>query len=589
MLSRKWTARLLIAFLCCCLLPVTQASAATSDISTSSVYMLMYPNQKTVWIGEEAVEADPPPTIIDGSMYLPAAFVGKAMGFDVTWNGENRTITMTPPGHRIILSPDADMIYADNASFPFSPVAAIIDGSTMVKLTWIRDYLDATVTYNAELNRVEILYIRNADPLLIERTGNSRPVAKFTTGKPVYKIGEPVHYIDLSYDPDSEGLPKYIWTGKEEAFFSAGEYPVTLQVVDGHGNKSDIYRTTVTVSDEVHLSRTEYPIYMKPTGTFIKLNGWDDYYNQYEYIPELSKQTTNLMDRLLLVSDSPEEVKEQGYLYQDKVDGKARLYADHVNGTIKNLTFAILARNTTDHDVKIRTTNKGEVYPSIYANLIGNEATVDFLLGRKYDEVLTVPAGQTVVYSKMPTLYPGQGINVLYDIETDGEVEITFAASESPVFDSFKSLKMLYTDDHLRGTFPISGVKWNVDMPKLEGPARLPLGNGKSDPFVMGTDATRNKPVQNFGNWGVSYHIHIDNPPKMTLMVMAKGGIFKGPFKVNGEMVLVPQSGVITAFDGLQIIGRTTGKEASLDIEYSPPAGSFLPVDLVFYPLRDLP
>ncbi|MNP58804.1 hypothetical protein D3C76_1537530 [compost metagenome] len=52
--------------------------------------------------------------------------------------------------------------------------------------------------------------------------------------------------------------------------------------------------------------------------------------------------------------------------------------------------------------------------------------------------------------------------------------------------------------------------------------------------------------------------------------------------------MLVPQSGVLSAFDGVILLGRTTGKEETLDIEFSPPGASNLPVDIVMYPLRDL-
>jgi hypothetical protein len=73
----------------------------------------------------------------------------------------------------------------------------------------------------------------------------------------------------------------------------------------------------------------------------------------------------------------------------------------------------------------------------------------------------------------------------------------------------------------------------------------------------------------------------------MAVMILANGGVFKGPFKINGEIRLVPESGVLTAFDGMQILAKTTGKEDSLDIEFTPPAGSAFPIDLIFYPLDD--
>ena len=94
--------------------------------------------------------------------------------------------------------------------------------------------------------------------------------------------------------------------------------------------------------------------------------------------------------------------------------------------------------------------------------------------------------------------------------------------------------------------------------------------------------------VVNGGNYGVVYKIHADKPRKMAVMIMARGGVFKGPFKINGEIIPVPYSGVITAFDGLEVLARTTGTEDALDIEFTPPAGSAFPIDLIFYPLEDL-
>jgi hypothetical protein len=42
---------------------------------------------------------------------------------------------------------------------------------------------------------------------------------------------------------------------------------------------------------------------------------------------------------------------------------------------------------------------------------------------------------------------------------------------------------------------------------------------------------------------------------------------------------------VLSALDGPYMIAKTTGTEEVLDIEFTPPAGSSFPVDLIFYPL----
>jgi hypothetical protein len=73
----------------------------------------------------------------------------------------------------------------------------------------------------------------------------------------------------------------------------------------------------------------------------------------------------------------------------------------------------------------------------------------------------------------------------------------------------------------------------------------------------------------------------------MTVMVRARGGSFKGHFKINDGIVLVPASGSLRPADGLFVLARTSGEEEQLHIEFSPPAGSSLPIDLIFMPHKN--
>lgn len=557
-------------------------------ISAGSHYVLLYIDQKQAMVGNEEVKLDVAPTVIGEKTYVPARFLGETLGFGVQWNEADRTIILSPGSHRIVMSEEAQTVEQDGVMMPFDSVAKIVDSTLLVKLTWLADLTGTSYTYNAELNRVEMLVFKSPEGIYITDQQNSKPVAKFTTAKKVYRPGEPVKYIDLSYDPDAEGIVDFRWTGNKEAFFRAGDYPVTLQVTDTHGNKSSLYTYTVKVAGEPYLTQFEYPYYTKPVGSFIK-NGWNGYYEHFDQIQETTKTAVYDKERTLLVSDCPEEIKEPGILYEDTVNGKARLYAHHINMSGQSVTFMVYATNTTPDPITITTTNKGEVWPSIYANLIGSEATVDFLTKKDMKDEIVVPPGKSYVYAQMPTFLPGQGANVIYDVETTGPIKFTFAAQLTNAKVPLEKLKPILSKEFIRGTFPSANISWNLDMDRtLEEAVKLPIGNGKSDPFLTGTDALIKAPSENFGNWGVVYDIHVKNPAKMAVMVMAKGGYFKGPIKVNGEIVLVPQSGVLTAFDGVILLGRTTGKEESLDIEFSPPGGSNLPVDIIFMPLRDL-
>jgi PKD repeat protein len=563
------------------------SSTASAAQSTSTTYMLLYVDKAEAFINGKQIMLESPATIIKDKMFVPAKALADAMGLKVEWNAVTRQIEMTTPGFNIVLDSDRKAVWINGVLNPFDSVAAISkEGKLLIKLTWLADYMGARYTYNDELRRVEIIHTKTPTGIYIPNTGNSNPVAKFNFAKQTYKLGEPVKYVDLSYDPDSEGLVKYEWQGNESVFFAPGTYPITLTVWDAHGNKSETYLRNLTIEDKVYLSEIEYPIYMKPVGSFIKTD-WSTLWGNFWNLPQLPKQVTNDSSRKLLVSDSPEEFTEKGILYQDKVNGKGRLYADHINGTKEKVTLAILAKNTTNKPVTIKTTNKGEVWPSVYANLIGNEASVDFLMNDPRSDSMEIPANQTFIYSQMPEFYPGQGVNLFYDVETNGEIEFSFVATSQVSQTTLSQLPLLPFTGHVRGTFPVSEVKWNIDASSFTKPNRLIIGDGTTDPFQPGYDPMRKQNVLNEGNYGVVYKIHSDKPRKMAIMLLAYGGIFKGPIKINGEISLIPQSGVITAFDGMQILARTTGEEAALDIEFTPPAGSAFPIDLIFFPLDD--
>ncbi len=562
-------------------------SPVASAVSSTTMYIMLYLDKKDAFVNQDKYTLDAPPTIIKGSTYVPAKFLGDIFGFKVDWNPVSRTVIMETPLAYIELNMNDKTAFVNGGVYPFDSVAAIRNERLLVKLTWLADYLGAKYIYNNELRRVEIIYVKRPDGLVDNETQNSKPVAKFAFGKSSYRIGEPVKYIDLSYDPDADGIVKTEWTGKMEAFFHSGSFPVTLRVKDGRGNWSDEFTRWITIKDEIYVPEKEYPLYFAPPGTIVKTDR-GTLSEQFLNLPQLPKKVTEDASRPLLVSDSPETFKAKGILYRDSVNGKARLYAHHVNGMDETVQFVILATNHSDKDVTVTTTNKGEVYPSLYANIMGHHATVDFLLHDQHNEKLVIPAGRTLVYVQMPDFLPGQGVNVFYDVETNGEIEFSFVAMSpeaTPI--SLGDYGPLDFNGHVRGTFPVSEVTWELDAKSITGPSRVTIGDNKTDVFVKGYDSLRQMETVNYGNYGVIYNIHMERPGKMAVLLLPRGGVFKGPFKINGDFMMAPSSGVLTAFDGVQILARTTGKEPALDIEFSPPAASAFPVDLIFYPLQD--
>ncbi|QAY65861.1 stalk domain-containing protein [Paenibacillus protaetiae] len=584
-IMRKW---LLIAMAALFASFGTMANAAEQPaaIASSSSYVVFYLDKQEAFVNGEQVKLEAAATIKDGKTFVPAKFLGDTFGMQVQWDGETRQIHMETPKYSILLDLTTQLAYVNGAMIPLDQVAVIVNGHLLIKLTWLSDYMGAKYTYNNELRRIDVLYVPKPAGVYNPELNNSSPVAKFTFAKPSYRIGEPVKYVDLSYDPDAEGLT-YEWQGKSDAFFTPGTYPVTLTVTDKSGSKSAPYTRNIVIENTVYLSQVEYPIYTKPIGGYIKTD-WPTLYGNYLDLPKVAKTVTEDKSRSLLVSDSPETFVQPGILYQDTVEGKARLYADHLNGMDHKVSFAILATNETDHPVTVRTTNKGKVYPTIYAQLMGSEATVDFMLHDPIDETFEIAAGDTIVYKQFPDFYPAQGANLIYDVETNGKVQFTFAVADT-VSDAMLDLPKLDFAGHIRGTFPITGFDWKVDLSSagLAKPMRLAIGDGQDDTFQQGYDPMRAVTVTDSANYGTVYHIHADKPRKMAVLLLAKGGAFRGPFKINGDIRMTPDSGVLTAFDGMILLDKTTGREDSLDIEFSPPAGSAFPINLIFYPLDD--
>lgn len=566
--------------------PLTHAAVKEAPIAAGTSYVVFYLDNKEAFLNGKQVTLDSPAVIHKGKTFVPAKFLGDAFGMKVEWQQETKTIWMVTPTHEILLDTVNKEAWVNGFAFPFDDVAMLVNGRLLIKLTWLSDYMGATYTYNPEFRRIDVIHVNKPEGNYNPELNNSKPVAKFSFGKSTYRIGEPIKYINLSYDPDADGV-KLEWTGKEEVFFKEGTYPVTLVATDKHGNKSAPFTRHLVVTKEVYLKETEYPIFTKPVGGYIPTD-WKLIYNHFTNLPELPKEITEDKSRTLLLSDSPETFTETGILYQDVIHGKGRLYADHLNGMDKKVGFAILATNKSDQPVTVRTTNKGEVYPSIYANLIGSEAMVDYLLDESKEETMTIPAGKTFVYKQYPDFYPGQGVNLMYDVETDGQVQFTFAAADT-ISNDILTMPKLAFNGHIRGTFQIAGFDWKVDLSEegLKKPMKLVLGDGKADPFQMGFDPQRGTEAVLKSNYGTVYKIHSDKPKKMAVLLLARGGPFKGPFKINGEIVKAPASGVLTSFDGMVILAKTTGKEESLDIEFSPPAGSSFPINLIFYPLDD--
>ncbi|WP_309123350.1 stalk domain-containing protein [Paenibacillus sp.] len=563
--------------------------ATASAAPTAAMKVWLYVNKPEAFVnGQQTLLTSPATVSPNGKMYVPVKFLGDTFGLPVVFDGLTNTIAVTAGKTNVAIDLTARTALIDGMPGPMEPTFLISkEGKLMAQLTWFMDRIGAKYEYDGQLNRVEVVYVPPVEwsPELPSSV-NGKPIAKFTFGKDTYKMGELVKYIDLSYDVEGDGIQFASWKNKQDAFFTPGTHEVSMQVTDSQGNVSEWFTKNITITNETMYDKVVFQMQHAKLQSFVKLEKADiaKHITSATKLPVASVRDES---RELLVSDSPENIVEYGVLYRDQVEGKARLYANHINEMDADVQFAIIATNQGTEPVTIETTRQGEVYPSTFINLIGYQASVDFLVGDANKPTITVEPGESKAYAYLPKLTKGQGINLMYDVETSDELTFTFAAMmQGEPMEAALGYKELPYDRHVRGSFPISEVQWEADASTISGAKKFTIGDNADDKYVQGYDVFRQQTVENYGNYGVVYNIRVKNPGKSALVMLARGGIYKGPLKINGEMVLAPASGVITALDGVFMLYRTTGNEPYLDIELTPPAGSYLPIDLVLYPLN---
>jgi PKD repeat protein len=575
----------------------TSLTTATA-VSVSSTQLQLVAGKSEAFVNTQKVQLDEPPVIVDGHFYLPAKWFSDTLNIQLYWDHATETAHLLTSKAYIQFDPAHDRIQVNGNSVPFHTVAEIRNGRLLVKLSWLASYTNITYRYNAGSQSVEISdlgepltaykesTLRNDDTLQ-----NSRPVAKFAFGKAAYRLGEPIVFTDLSYDPDSEGLPVYDWVGKKDVYFKAGIYNVSLTVKDGKGNVSEPFSKTVTVLDIPYRTEQEYPFYYKPIGSLLPKESVTTIPKQSTLDRILPVVVRQPEDRKLLRGSSSKPIIEKGFLFQEKINGRVRLYPQYVNGMANGAQLVIMIRNHSDiHAVNVSTTASSESSVSVYTPLHGRKTAENFLANTSEGDQLVVNPGSAVLYKVSPELSSGQGFQAIYDLETDGEVDVSYAMvspGEQPYdLGGYRNIQLTDTE---RGTYPVSEVTWEIDAHNLKAPLTLGIGDGSVEPILKGLAKAKDKELlletNNENNAGVRYQITLDVSGKTAIAVYPRGGFFEGAVRINGNLVTMPAAG-LTSNEAI-ILHRSTGSEKKVVIELMAAGNTRLPMDLILIPLID--
>lgn len=413
---------------------------------------------------------------------------------------------------------------------------------------------------------------------------NQPPVAQFSVSDTKVDQGETVVFHDESFDPDGDKLVEFEWSGKQRAYFKEGTYPVTLKVKDSRGKWSEPFTVEIEVTDQVIMTEMEYNLFHPLPGEIVNLTD----INPLEF-SVIKPAFLSYDDTVLLISNSPETVTENGILYRDTISGSIRLMYHHKNGTNTRKKVYILAGNPGDKPAQITVTKKGFGGPSQDDLAIGKNGLARFLESSCHEQYTLAPGRVMVLEGSGSAreIPPDHSVFSMMDLTATSDVTFTFVMVDVgvDVLTTYDDLPVLNRDMHQRGTFFGANRTYRLET-NGEQPERFSLADNQSDFHLGGIDAITGEQVINKGNYGLMYQLDIQAGSRMGLLTNPRGGLFMGAaLTPEGTVYGLPANGHRFIKDSSQaVINMVFSPGEEEKFIFMPPVSSTMPVMFLFMP-----
>ena len=549
-------------------------SPALAAAFTQAATVTLSIGEARAQVGGIQYELDTAPRVINGVTMVPMRFIAEALGANVAWQEGGEEITVQLGDKLIRLQPGAEHAVLDDAE-QVLPAAPITENDvTLVPLRFVAENLNCQVQY---LPVTGDIYIDHLPP------PNRPPVAAFTVAKDTVDQGETVIYEDQSYDPDGDEITELNWDGLAQAFFEPGEYPVTLTVKDRHGSWSEPFTKVITVTEQVKMDKFTYSLHNPVPGEPLAI----------AHLPVLTYKkvdpAVNMSREKIIISNSPETIREDGILYSDVASGDNRIYYHHLNGSDETKTIYLLAVNQGNKPVRLSVKKWGAAGPSD-PMAVGRIAAYNYLDFDPFkSHAHELQPGEVIVFNEgMNNIVPpGQTVHGIFDIRAERELLFAVVAAGAPyTVEELSKLPVLPRDGvHMRGTFNLA-QRYMSAVIKGDEPVSLVIADGKEDLYLHGKDFSSSElglVTKDKGNYGLVYKIRIKSEQRVGVILNPRGGIFVGAGKWDKDAFYIPNRGILKPQTEGALIGVVEpGREKIFT--FIPPAGSFLPVRLVLLP-----
>lgn len=127
------------------------------SVSSDKTEIIMVIGSDAPTVNGKEVKIDVPAQILDGRTMTPSRFVAESLGADVDWDDETRAVIITKGDIAIKLRIDSNIATIDGEEVEIDVPATIIDGRTLTPSRFVAEALGADVDWDDETKTVKVI------------------------------------------------------------------------------------------------------------------------------------------------------------------------------------------------------------------------------------------------------------------------------------------------------------------------------------------------------------------------------------------------------------------------------------------------
>ena len=113
-------------------------------------------DSNTINIGSRSVTIDTAPVIIDGRTLIPVRGVSEAMGGNVNYNNDTKTVTITLGSNKVEMTIDSKTAYFNNKAQILDVAPVVLNGRTMLPARFIAESFGFDVNWDNDTKTISI-------------------------------------------------------------------------------------------------------------------------------------------------------------------------------------------------------------------------------------------------------------------------------------------------------------------------------------------------------------------------------------------------------------------------------------------------